>query len=361
MNINKKLDIDDLVCELGNIDYKDLVRVLVPSVSFYTTNRRVRGYTLHKDYKPKNFLRVKVCPESYLKYDDVDFDKLISQKFGDSLIEFAKVILSNFYYANLTNFYNNLNELKISLEKFSFGNFVFHDNMEGFYDVERNKIGVEEDTYLTSIYHELFHMASSTYIDKIIYSGFSQTFINGRTIGDGLNEGYTQLLTERYFKYVEEENGSYEYESFIASKLEEIIGKIKMSELYLSANLYGLIKELKNYASQEEIMDFISSLDFVSKNLDKKMILLLKKKTFIDKFETINNFLVKAYLLKLKKEVEMGKLNNDDMIVKLGMYIYSLGRGVTVEGYNYYVLTVDGISNDIKKILNSVQNNKRTR
>ena len=43
-------------------------------------------------------------------------------------------------------------------------------NIIGTYDAQKNLILVDKDNYISSIYHELFHMSSSTYKNGIIYS-----------------------------------------------------------------------------------------------------------------------------------------------------------------------------------------------
>ena len=240
-----------LICNVKNIGYDDLV----PIILHYATDRKIGGYCLQKSHKS---IPVRILPEQYLRYDDINFDNLISMKFGELFSRFTDVILSKFYYVNLTNFYNNLNEIRIDLYDSRTRNKYFHRGIFGYYDVKKNAIKLDEDYVSVIIFHELFHMASSVYLNGNYYSGFRQYSSDDYTsIGKGLNEGYTQLLTERYFGHNDDFSKVYEYETFIAGKLEEIVGKFKMQELYLSANLYGLIKELNKYVSYEEIINFI--------------------------------------------------------------------------------------------------------
>lgn len=340
----------DLICDMESIDYN----ALVPTILHYTTDRRVGKYCLQKEHKVNHHVQVRTLPKQDLKYNSIDYDKLISKKFCGAFIEFVEIILSEFSDVDLTIFYNNINEVKMGPSKgYSFR------YTDGYYDIECNDIIFEEDNYLASIYHELFHVASSVSVENTYYSGFSQSS-NVHIFGDGLNEGYTQLLTERYFGEIESVRGSYKYETFIASKLEEIVGKSKMYKLYLGANLHGLIEELKQYASYEEIINFISCVDYIERYNDaSKISRLLKTNMCIQKIKEINSFLVKVYLIKLKKDVLDGILNNDDMTIKFGQYIYSLLNDFSSKRFNYYDVSRDGIISDLDNILDLVSDSER--
>ena len=97
-----------LICNVRNIGYDDLV----PIILHYATDRRIGGYCLQKSHKS---IPVRILPEQYLRYDDINFDNLISMKFGELFSRFTDVILSKFHYVNLTNFYNNLNNKTIRM------------------------------------------------------------------------------------------------------------------------------------------------------------------------------------------------------------------------------------------------------
>lgn len=356
MKSNEVPSLTHLICNVKNIGYDDLV----PIILHYATDRRIGKYCLQKDYKFNQSIPVRILPEQYLRYDDINFDNLISKKFGELFSRFANVILSKFHYVNLTNFYNNLNEIRIDLYDLRTKNKYFHRGIFGYYDVKKNAIKLDEDYVSVIIFHELFHMASSVYLNGNYYSGFRQYSSDDYTsIGKGLNEGYTQLLTERYFGHNDDFGKVYEYETFIAGKLEEIVGKFKMQELYLSANLYGLIKELNRYVSYEEIINFIRCLDFLNNNLNNKTMLIFRMDTIVKKIKIINSFLVKAYLIKLKKEEAYNILSNDNVVIKFDRYIDSLLNDYYNENFDYYKISRDGIIRDLDNILDLVNDSKR--
>ena len=356
MKSNEVPSLTYLICNVKNIGYDDLV----PIILHYATDRRIGKYCLQKDYKFNQRIPVRILPEQYLRYDDINFDNLISMKFGELFSRFANVILSKFHYVNLTNFYNNLNEIRIDLYDLRTKNKYFHRGIFGYYDVKKNAIKLDEDYVSVIIFHELFHMASSVYLNGNYYSGFRQYSSDDYTsIGKGLNEGYTQLLTERYFGHNDDFGKVYEYETFIAGKLEEIVGKFKMQELYLSANLYGLIKELNRYVSYEEIINFIRCLDFLNNNLNNKTMLIFRMDTIVKRIKIINSFLVKAYLIKLKKEEAYNILSNDNVVIKFDRYIDSLLNDYYNENFDYYKISRDGIISDLDNILDLVSDSKR--
>ena len=153
-------------------------------------------------------------------------------------------------------------------------------------------------------------------------------------IGDGLDEGYTQLLSERYFGDVE---GVYTYLVKVVGLLEEAVGAEKMTSLYLKADLPELINELKEYASEEEILRFLSALDFVRDHLMEVAGLPLENALITQSLVTINEFLLKIHIVKAKKMFLQGEGDGEEFSKYLVEYIGKIGRKVTIDkrDYNY--------------------------
>lgn len=165
---------------------------------------------------------------------------------------------------DLTTFYKNLETLTIGLETDDLFN-MGYDNLN-------NQIFFnDEETYYNSINHELFHVASNKIIGEVIYSGFYKWDKNTKTvIGLGLNEGYTELLQNRYFnKY-----HGYPIQKIYIEQLEQIIDPITIKKAYFSSNLSLITNELKKYAEKDEIIKFITGLDIytvtINRNLKEK-------------------------------------------------------------------------------------------
>lgn len=111
------------------------------------------------------------------------------------------------------------------------------------------------------ISHELMHAASGYKYKKILASGFAQS----SSIGDGINEGYTDLISQRYFCKEIQETVGYCYHKAVSEITEFIIGKQKMLDLYFHSDLKGLIGELSKYQSEEKVKLFILDLDTILK------------------------------------------------------------------------------------------------
>ena len=330
---------------------KMLLQSFMPMISYFATNKVLSTYTLHKDFKPKDISKVSIPLELKQKYTDIEISQIGSKKVREAVLEFADILEKEFAKDSLINFYNNVNEVKIKRN----GGILLL-SADGTYSCKKNKINY---CTISSIYHELFHMASSVFNNenKLGYTGFSQTYytsgskLEGINIGDGINEGYTQLLALRYFGDKHKISKTYKFEVGIVEKLEKIVGQDEMKRLYLNANLMGLIENLKQYANEEDVLNFINGVDLVS-NHSSDLFLLSndKMKTSIINVYT---FLLQAYITKLKKQVENGIITTNEFVEQSTQYIKSLGTSVKVGGHNYEFLTVDSLLDNLEKGINT--------
>lgn len=234
---------------------------------YYNPKRNIsHNYKLIKESNSKSLTCALTTPKVIKKYDNIDIIKIRRENFGEYIIKFINVIKKNFSNIDLSILYNNLSTISTSTKNYNLSNFIHRTNVEGAYEPIENKIKLGKDNYYLTIFHELFH-ASSTIVDSksnTIFSGFEQINMdNTYLIGEGINEGYTQYLTEKIFNN-EEVLKAYSYLVIIAMNVEKIIGKDKMQELYFSANLKGLIDCLLQYKSKEEIYKFINILDCIT-------------------------------------------------------------------------------------------------
>ena len=122
-------------------------------------------------------------------------------------------------------------------------------------------------------------------------------------------------------------------------KLEKIVGKEKMLSLYLNANLFGLINELKQYTAEEEIMCFIKNTNFIYKYLDKEKADLALKDMLAESIKEINEFLVKVYFKKLLIQLNASMITYEQFIYNMLKYINSLTKPVTIKGKKYNIST----------------------
>ncbi len=361
MRYKVDLEVNEFLIQLGQADYDKMLEDFSPIINIYITSKAIDAYKLCKDYKIKKINKVVSSPKLVQKYSDVDIEKLFIKQYFGEIVEFTETIIEKFSREDLINFFNNVNELRVKNKRFNIMNFVLQRNTIARYNVKSNKIlfGVK-----WALYHELFHMASSVNINGIMYSGFSQSSFkpNVLMLGRGLNEGYTDLLAVRYFGH----KGitlSYKFEADIAEKLELIVGQQKMESLYLNSNLHGLIDELKEYSSEEEIMNFICGVDFLSEYLNNNSFKLLKKGMLTRRLKEINEFLLKAYIIKLKKQIENEMLQADKAVNLLSEYISALGLSITIKKNTYTYLTIDRITEIFEEVLgeyklSDLENNK---
>jgi len=183
----------------------------------------------------------------------------IRNEFEDKVREFGITVLEKCGSNYLENFYENFKTVNIDLRKAKLDIYGDDSILDGEYNVIENKITIYN---MSSVYHELFHLASTRLERDFSFSGFSILNRNeAKDVTNYFNEGYTQLLTNRYFN-----NGrdAYEDQVDIAEEVEKIIGKEKMEELYFSADMDGLISEFEQYESRENISKFFTNVEFLS-------------------------------------------------------------------------------------------------
>ena len=135
---------------------------------------------------------------------------------------------------------------------------------ESLYYTLDNKIYLSKRCTYLSLCHELLHLCTNRVADGISYCGFAQ-ITNRNVVGYGFNEGYTELLTDRYFNENHLYRTTYPKEVAFAKVIENLIGRYKMEDLYFKSDLYGLITQLNSYYRKEDILKFISSIDIIGK------------------------------------------------------------------------------------------------
>lgn len=199
--------------------------------------------------------------------------------------------------------YRNLKTLVIKKD-----DFLLKGQTLAYYKVSSNQIVLSEKYHPNEFFHELLHMASSIYstCEHTNFCGISQRSLKKRiNIGSSLNEGYTELLCERYFpnyfstSYCEEKN--------IAWAVEEIIGVESMYKYYFNADLYGLINSLLQFTDESSILLFLTSS---VKNNENK---------------SIKNFLKQIYIKQLQNNLSNGDINTEDFVNKIALFFYRLG------------------------------------
>lgn len=318
MKINKKV-----VAE-GGVLILSLAETLSSFGGFilfsFIGNRAFNTYNLCKDKRAKKIKSIKLPPELKVEHDDLDLKKIASKEYGECLVNFFNVINKNFSKEDLKNFYNNISSLKFKNKNFKFSNKLFNQRTIAEYCLNDNEIKINKDNYHKSIYHELFHMASANRSDNYC-GGFSQ---GNNNVGYGIDEGYTDLLTNRYFVKDEFSSIKYRYLRDVSQKIEFIVGNEKMQSLYMNANLLGLINELKLYSTEENVMKFITNMDFVYKYMSYSKIIGVREKLVNKALKEIAEFIVKTYTNKLIKDKERLGLSKEEFVKFIEFFIYDI-------------------------------------
>lgn len=192
----------------------------------------------------------------------------------------------------------------------------------GFYSMRNNCVNLyganvyEYDFSKTGPYHELFHMASANY-DKeknIAYHGLmQQNLTTGSIIGVSLNEGCTQLLAEKYFnpdKKNQKISFVYQLSRNICEILDQILDNGKLENLYMNANLSGLINELSALSDYNNSIQFIQDLDFIFKNYSQ---IPMIKQMYNTKIKSIQIYLINLYINEKVKDLNNNLIINQSL------------------------------------------------
>ncbi|MBQ9072208.1 MAG: hypothetical protein IJY25_03530 [Bacilli bacterium] len=319
----------DMKCTFDDMDNINLGAGIFGGIVAYSGLILYNTYKIHRDAEIKNVSELKVYEikqrQTELRYEKEKIEY-------DILLEFLTQLKEKLPNCDYTNLNNNLSSLEI--KKLIIPGGVYFGRLN---KVVAPKIAPKAEKRIAT-FHELLHMSSAFYDEnrKILFVGFRQSTVEkNSSIGRGLNEGYTVLLTERLFESEREklkikEKESYHFCKFYAEKLEQIVGQDKMQNLYFKSDLLGLIKEIESYDTKQSILEFINTLDFMEKNYFKNDIMsasLFSREIIIANIDHIQQCLIKWYFRKLKRQempfdeiknslLEYSRSLNDNLLIK---------------------------------------------
>lgn len=187
---------------------------------------------------------------------------------------------------------------------------IISNNTIAEYNIKKNCIYLYTSRYSgSSLTHEVLHSLGSYYDEdrNIFYNGFSQT-TNNHSLGEALNEGYTEYQNIEIFKSNINET-LYIYEIIIVKLLEKIVGRRYMRDMYFHADLYNLIRTLNNFTSINNIKNFIYRTDYIL-NYRKS---IFKSEKATDAFLGINHFLIDTYSNYLLYLYNNGEINTCEL------------------------------------------------
>ena len=270
----------------------------------------------------------------------INNDKLyiIDKNFGEEaeiikeeLEHFTDIFANQFGETENKIYKRNLASLYIAK-----ANDLTHPYSTGEYSIDKNTIFIKKNVGLT-LYHELFHVAST----KNGNSGFERQE-NGLVYYRGINEGYTDLMTSKYFNNGERLLGYYAA-STICAMLNDIVGREKMEKLYLNSNIKGLLNELYKYFGEDKAIDLLDILDSIyeeyeTENYSSKKLDELFKQAYI--------YLCEAYITKMYLEYKNNRLNIETAKLMALNFIDKWDQTIPFDGHDYN-LTTDSIKEKI--------------
>ena len=195
--------------------------------------------------------------------EDISLDKNIDitnylryKKYNPIVLDFINIYKENF---NNQNILNKLSTLKIKTKN-------KQTDKEGVFNPKNNTITLytnkddSEELVRHKLMHELIHMASrkENYQDGLCYYQEDDKLL----LGKGLNEGYTELLNNRYFSNIGRDY--YTKEQVVASKIEEIVGQEVMEDIYFNKHLFDLINILSD--DRKEVINIIFKIDKINED-----------------------------------------------------------------------------------------------
>ena len=185
---------------------------------------------------------------------------------------FASELLKNVKIDNLRHLLINSKQITIHYHPSTQKN-----KIAGTYNSVNKQIDIYDKQNSDTLYHELLHASSSHPIFNNV--GFKIVLKQGGILGEGLNEGYTEILNKRFFH---NKNDYYPYLQKLSLLIEKFYdNKEEMIEDYFNADIFKLIGQLLKYMSLEEIIDIIVDMDWLLNSKQKNYLDYLKIKNKI--------------------------------------------------------------------------------
>lgn len=278
-----------------------LLNISVPKESIYI---KIQNIKLQKEKAQKIKLALLEEFESldlinyqtnHFKFSEKDKEKIktlipLIKKENIEIYNFINKLLQNTKIDNLKNLILNFPYITIKYHSAS-----YDPSISGTYNGKTKEIHIYNRDNKVSLHHELLHASSADI--RFMNIGFKIVLKNGLIFGKGLNEGYTELLNNRFFNYT---STSYNYLQKLAKQIENLCtDKENMIEYYFNADIFSLISELIPKISLKEIIDILVDMDMLLYNENKSYLEYLRIKEKIWFIQNKNK--VKKLLVKSKK------------------------------------------------------------
>lgn len=254
---------------------------------------------------------------------------ILDNKYKKSLENIYQTIKNDVSKDDIKLLYSNIPNTEVREEYIKGLIFsIISNNTIAEHNIKKNCIYLYTSRYSgSSLTHEVLHSLSSYYDEdrNIFYNGFSQT-TNNYSLGEALNEGYTEYQNIEMFK-VKGNETSYVYEIIIIKLLEKIIGKKYMKDMYFHADLYNLIRTLNNFTNITNIKNFIYRTDYIL-NYRKS---IFKSEKATDTLLAINHFLIDTYSNYLLYLYNNGEINTCELDYLYLLFITELRQMLDIK------------------------------
>lgn len=293
--------------------------------------------------KPISVQEIEEIVSRQKKLSIEEMHEVIKKYTKDELKIFSNVLVKNFPQDYLSNFFDNLNCLHLYKYKFILPLFgALGVNIPFIIDGSPHVLVMIPNSLIqlivnnkTTPWHELFHFASMIKTKDGCGCGFKRGNLKKNfVLGTALNEGYTQLMTERYFSNNIEtvgESFSYRFCERIAKNIEIIIEKSKMEKLYLMADLRGLINELALYDEAENIVDFLKAFDNLKEMIESNIIGDITENPIItDRLLFVQKYLIKIYIIQQVIEYNNSNIDYEHFLENVKSYFLNLKNDLII-------------------------------
>lgn len=282
----------------------DTIRLGIYICNSMIENLKYRGkYILMKGFKFDISEIINIPPiANKKKYEVLTLSRFLYEH-EEEILNFASIIETRFSKDDLVMFHKNIKTLKMKI--------VDSMKFNGYYDPYENYLVIKKERVNKTLPHELFHVTTSRINGVSSICGFHY-LSKGISIGMALNEGYTDIMANRYFDS-DISCSFYSREIKYYDILEDIIGKDKLEKYYMNANLVGIIKELSQYRDEKDVVEFIIKTDDILRNERKSN----KKNNIVKKYDITNKMIETNLFL---ASLNFDKNNNEDLTKNINTY-----------------------------------------
>lgn len=246
-------------------------------------------------------------------------------------------------------------EIDIKQGSFHAGGYYCEKNEIIYYDESLYKHFFKND-YIKALKqiltHELFHLSSTKIKDNNVYSGLSYNIV-----GNALNEGYTELLTNNLFNY-NHILTNYEYEKRVAFLISNFLGSNNMNKIYFTADNEKMIMLLNEYSTYKNTDCFLKELDFINENKKNKDINTHNK--VISYHVDITNYILDIHTNKLIELLNNNLISKDtakDNLAFLTAFLFDNSKYISsIKEEDIRLLKNEIINNILNNYIDKINN-----